>query len=231
VDVRFTGVVDEHEPDPRLRWREQARRMPMPIVGLVSQPHLEDWGAIGMGSGTRNGVLDSCEASISYTLWRNPDEPDDPVNLAELDDEQSRALEAEPPWPRPQWLVEQVRRMRYPMLWECVRTQWSREPGVFDTVQARLVAHVNHILVNQFRQTRVVGDDPPYEVDNPVDERCVEPRIPVLVDGIARDGVRIDTDPHVYGLAVDLDARTVLTAAIPRDALPYLEIAFAVRPI
>jgi hypothetical protein len=231
VGVRYAGVVGEDEPDPRLRWREQARHMPMPIVGLVPQPHLEDWGAIGVGSGTRNGVLDSCEASISYTLWRNPDELDDPVNLAELDEQQRRALEVAPAWPRPQWLVEQVRRMRYPMLWECVRTQWSREPDVFDTVRARLVAHVNHILVNQFRQARVVGGDPPYELDNPVDERCVEPGIPVLVDGTARDGFRIDTDPHVYGLAVALDTHTVLTAAVPRDALPYLQIAFAVRPV
>lgn len=204
--------------------------MPVPIVGLVPQPHLEDWGAIGVCSGTRNGILDSCEASISYTLWRNPDEPDDPVNLAEVDEQHSRELEAAPAWPRPQWLVEQVRRMRYPMLWECVRTQWSREPGVFDAVQTRLVEHVNQILVNQFRQTRAVNSGPPMEIDHPVDERCVEPRAPVLVDGVARDGFRIDTDPHVYGLAVALDPRTVLTAAIPRDALPYLQIAFAVRP-
>jgi hypothetical protein len=171
--VRFAGVVGEHEPDPRLRWREQARLLPVPIVGLVSQPHLEDWDAIGVGSGTRNGVLDWCEASVSYTLWRNPDELDDPVNLAEMDEQQRRALEVAPGWPRPPWLVEQVRRMRYPVLWECVRTQWSRAPGVF----------------------------------------------------------RIDTDPQVYGLAVALDARTLLTAAIPRDALPYLRLAFAKRPV
>jgi len=229
--VRFAGVVGEDEPDPRLRWHDQARRLPMPVVGLVPQPHLEDWGAIGVGSGTRNGVLGSCEASVSYTLWRNPDDPDDPVNLAELDEQQRRALEAVPAWPRPPWLVEQVRRMRYPMLWECVRTQWSRDPGEFDTVETRLVAHVNHILVNQFRHTQVVGDDRPYEVDNPVDERSVEARIPVLVDGMTRDGIRIDTDPHVYGLAVGLDGHTVLTAAIPRDVLSYLQIAFAIRPI
>jgi hypothetical protein len=58
-------------------------------------------GGIGVGSGTRNGVLDSCEASVSYTLWRNPDDPDDPVNLGELDEQQRRALEAAPAWPRP----------------------------------------------------------------------------------------------------------------------------------
>jgi hypothetical protein len=52
----------------------------------------------------------------------------------------------------------------------------------------------------------------------------------VLVDGMAREGFRIDTDPHVYGLGVDLDAHVVLTAAIPRDALTYVEVAFVVRP-
>jgi hypothetical protein len=219
--VKFARVIGEDEPDPRLQWREQARRLPVPIVGLVPQPHLEDWGAIGVGTGTRNGVLDSCEVSIGYTLWRNPDEPDDPVNLAELDQQQHRALGVEPPWPRPAWLVEQVRRMRYPMLWECARTRWNREPREFDTIQSELAAHVNHILTNQFR---------PYALDNPVDERCVETGIPVLVDGITHEGFRIDTDPHVYGVGVDLDRRTVLTAAIPRDALPYVEVAFAVRP-
>ena len=198
-------MVGEHEPDPSLQWREQARQMPSPIFGLVPQPHLEDWDAIGVGTGTRNGVLDSCEVSISYTFWRNPDEPEDPVNLAELDQRQRRALDAEPPWPRPSWLVAQVRRMRYPMVWECVRTRWTREPGAADTIPAQLAAHVNHVVINRFRQT----------LDNPVHERGAEAGIPVLVDGVTHDGFRIDTDPDVYGVGVELDARTVLTAAVP----------------
>ena len=229
--MRFAGIISEDEPDPRLRWREQARHMPVPIFGLVRQPHLENWDPIGMGSGTRDGILDSCEASISYTLWRHPDELDDLVNLADLDQRQRRALQAEPPWPRPRWLVEQVRRMHYPMLWECVRTHWSREPRAFDSAPVLLVAHVNDILVNRFQQTPVVGTDAPPELANPVDRRCVEPDVPVLVDGTARDGFRIDTDPQVYGLGVNLDAHTVLTAAIPRDALTYVEVAFAARPV
>src|SRR5262249_7606316 len=117
--VRFAGILGEDAPDPRLEWIEQARQMPVPIIGLVPQRHREDWGAIGVGTGTRNGVLDMCEVSVGYTLWRNPDDHDDPVNLASLDFPD----ESEPPWPRPQWLIEQVRRMRYPMLWECVRTR------------------------------------------------------------------------------------------------------------
>jgi hypothetical protein len=94
-----------------------------------------------------------------------------------------------------------------------------------------LVAHVNDILVNRFQQTRVVDDDAPHDLANPVDQRCVEPDVPVLVDGLAREGFRIDTDPQVYGLGVNLDAHTVLTAAIPRDALTYVEVTFAARPI
>jgi hypothetical protein len=210
-------VVGEDEPDPRLRWREQARQLPVPIFGLIPQPHLEDWDAIGVGTGTRNGVLESCEVSIGYTLWRNPDDPDDPVNLAELDEKQRRALEVEPPWPRPPWLVAQVRRMRYPMLWECVRTQWSHEPTASDA--AHLAAHVNHLLINHFPQAGTV------------DERSVETGIPVVVDGVTRQGIRLDTDPHVYGVGVDLGEHTVLTSAIPRDALPYVEVAFAERPM
>jgi hypothetical protein len=229
--VRFAGIISEDEPDPRLRWREQARQLPVQIFGLVRQPHLEDWDAIGIGSGTRDGVLESCEASIGYTLWRNPDELDDPANLAELDQGQLRALEAEPPWPRPPWLVEQIRRMRYPMLWECVRTSWCRASHEFNPAPAVLVAHVNDVLVNRFPQTPVVDDDAPYEPADPVDQRCVEAAVPVVVDGVARDGFRIDTDPQVYGLGVSLDAHTVLTAAIPRDALRYVEVTFAARPV
>jgi hypothetical protein len=205
--------------------------MPMPIFGLVSQSHLEDWDAIGIGSGTCNGVRDSCEASISYTLWRNPDEIADPINLAELDQQQLRRLEAEPPWPRPPWLVGQVGRMRYPMLWECVRTRWCREPDEFDSAPAVLVAHVNDILLNRFQQAGSMGDDRRHELARPVDQRCVEPGVSVLVDGTTREGFRIDTDPQVYGLGVNLDLHVVLTAAIPRDALTYVEVAFTARPV
>jgi hypothetical protein len=53
-------------------------------------------------------------------------------------------------------------RRRYP-------AGWSREPGGFDTIQVQLAVHVNHILINQFRQPRAVDGDPPAELDNPVD--------------------------------------------------------------
>jgi hypothetical protein len=89
---------------------------------------------------------------------------------------------------------------------------------------------VNNILLNRFRQAGAEEDDP-LELAGLVDQRCVEPGVSVLVDGTAREGFRIDTDPQVYGLGVNLDPHVVLTAVIPRDALNYVEVAFAVRPV
>src|ERR1700761_6122250 len=113
----FGGILGEDAPDPLLRWRDEARDLPMRILGLVPQPHVEDWGAIGVGTGTRNGVLESCEASISYTLWRRRDRPEEPANLGALDEVEHHELPVEPSWRRPAWLVDHARRMRYPMLW------------------------------------------------------------------------------------------------------------------
>ncbi|GAA4154798.1 hypothetical protein GCM10022286_02820 [Gryllotalpicola daejeonensis] len=202
--------------------------MPVPVLGLVPQRHLEDWDAFGINAGTHNGVLDSCEVSISYTLWRNPANLDDPANFAELDEEQRADLELEVPWERPQWLFERVRRMRYRTLWECVKTHWGAEPHEYDSVEARLVSHVNHILENRFRATRVRGKLPG-DLDSPVDERHVEHGIALLVNGYEREGARIDTDPDVYGVGVVLDNGSSVTAVLPRDELRFIELAFATR--
>ncbi|MDQ1576010.1 MAG: hypothetical protein QOH55_1160 [Microbacteriaceae bacterium] len=50
------------------------------------------------------------------------------------------------------------------------------------------------------------------------------------VDGVEVTGMRIDTDPHVLGLATDLGDR-MLTAVFAREHLPFLRPAFATRPL
>jgi hypothetical protein len=228
--VHFSGRLDADAPDPALDLIEKAKRMPVPVLGLVPQRHLEDWDAFGLNTGTHNGVFDTCEVSISYTLWRNPDNLDDPANLAELDDEHRASLDREVPWVRPAWLLERVRRMRHPLLWEAVSTHWRAEPREYDAVEARLVSHVNHILTNGYRETRVRGDLPG-DLDSPVDERHVEHGLTVRVNGYERVGVRIDTDPDVYGIGVALDNGSTVTAVVPRDELRFIELAFATRPL
>jgi hypothetical protein len=226
--MHFRGRREADAPDPALENIEQARRMPVPVLGLVPQRHLEDWDAFGVASSSHDGELDSCEVSISYTLWRNPHNIDDPRNLAELDDEQRAALSVDLPSDRPPWLIERVRRMRYPLLWEAVTTHWHPEPTAYDSVEARLAAHVNHILMNGFRATRVHGEVAG-ELDSPVDERHVEHGVRLLVNGYERSGIRIDTDPDVYGVGVALDDASCVTAVVPRDELRFIDLAFATR--
>lgn len=249
-----------------------ARRMPVPVYGLVAQRHLEDWDAFGVNTSTHDDVLDSCDVSISYTLWRNPEYIDDPVNLAapaapdgepgtwfdEAVGRRHRAALRE----RPDWLLERLRRMRYPMLWECVTTHWCAPPRDEDsdsagagagasagsagsagsprsagspgsasrpaTVEEHLATHVNHVLANAFRETRLHGAAPG-DLDSPVDERHVEHGVPLRVNGFWRPGIRIDTDPDVFGLGVALNPTTCITAVVPRDELRFIELGFATR--
>ena len=225
------GIIPEDAPDPRVESLALARRMPVPPLGLVPQRHLEDSDHLGVATSTSgDDVLDACDLSLSYRFWRNPDDRADPVNLADLDEDERLALTVEPPWPRPTWLVDTAGLLLYPMLWEAVRTWWSREPREPDLLAARVVSHVNNVLINRFAKTRAAAERP-YDLDRPVDERSIERGVPVSVDGVDRDGVRLDTDTDVYGLGAALDDRTVLTAAIPRDLLPYLELRFVTRPL
>ncbi|GAA4193927.1 hypothetical protein GCM10022288_28490 [Gryllotalpicola kribbensis] len=230
--MHFRGHLGSDAPDPALEIIEQVKRMPVPVLGLVPQRHLEDWDAFGIASSGHDGELYSCAVSISYTLWRNPHNIDDPRNLAELDDALRVELGEDVPWDRPAWLLERVRRMRYPLLWEAVTTHWNAEPSAHDAAPAQLAAHVNHILMNGFRATRVRGaggDGGPGELDSPVDERHAEHGVTLLVNGYERSGIRIDTDPDVYGVGVALDDASCVTAVVPRDELRFIDLAFATR--
>jgi hypothetical protein len=222
------GIVPEDAPDPMLEIVDRLRQMPVPILGLVPQPHLEDWGAFEIQTSGSNGVLDDMTAGISYTLWRNPENRADPANLADLDARTRASFDSELPWPRPQWLLDGVERMRYPRLSEAVRTAWFSDPSRRD-VRRALVQHVNHVIVNGYG-----GAYPSTPFARPdshplVDERSVESGVNLSVNGASISGVRIDTDPDVFGIGADLGDGGVLTAVIPRDALPMVDLAIATR--
>lgn len=220
------GVLSADAPDPVLEVRATIRALGFGVAGLVVQPHLEDLGAGGLMTGESGGRVERATASRHSTLWRNPDDHDDPVNLAAMEDEQRRALEEVPPWPRPAWLVARVERMRYPMLWEAVRTHWTAPGRDLPAPAEALVDHVQSVLMNQYRDEHGLPD--PTEDPWPalVDERSVQSGHPVLVDGVERPGLLLDTDPFVLGLATVLDDGRVLTAVLPRDELPLLTVAF-----
>ena len=205
---------------------DQLRQMPVPILGLVPQTHLEDWGDFGIQTGTSNGVLYEMTANISYTLWRNPDDRADPGNLVELDERTKAEFGNESAWPRPQWILDGVARMRYPLLSEAVRTAWFSDRSRQD-VRRAIVEHVNHVIVNGYGGA-YLGSPLARPDSHPlVDERSIETGVMIMVNGVGVDGVQIDTDPDVFGIGADLGAGGLVTAAIPRDALPLMDISFA----
>jgi hypothetical protein len=45
------GILPEDAPDPRAEQAERLKLMPIPVMGLVSQPSLEDTDTVGLGYG------------------------------------------------------------------------------------------------------------------------------------------------------------------------------------
>lgn len=226
--MHFAGVLPEDAPDPRIEAEAKLATMPVPILTLVPQPHLEDTGAWGMTSSTSGTSVQMMSASIGYTLWRNPADRDDPVNLADLDDDMRRSLDDVPPWPRPAWLIAAVERMRYPLLSEAVRTTWHAEPGADAALAAVLVHHARHIVMNHFRRDAGIelhGWDSPALPR----ESGVRPGVRVRIDDTEVIGAELDTDPFVYAIGAELANGSLLSAVLPRDELSYVELAFTVR--
>lgn len=225
--MSFGGFLPEDAPDPRIARAEKVRLMPVPVMGFVAQPALED---VHMENTMSSGMTDISQMTvgINYTLWRNPDDRSDPANLADLDEATRRALDGPFPAPRPAWLIEQVERMRYPMLWEAVRTTWHRDPSEL-SVPRILVEHTNHILMNRFRKALGLGDIVADRFAARLTERAVNSLATVNLDGVEMPAFEIDTDPFVYAIGAELKDGSVVTAVVPRDDLEYVQIGFARR--
>jgi hypothetical protein len=206
---------------------EVAAAFPVPLMTLAPQNSIEEV-AVGTVSGNVNGEAFERSASLSYTLWRNPDDRGDPANLLELTDEQRTGLDRVPVNPRPPWMDAVIARMRYPRLWDAVTTSWFAQRDDLHTLEHELTQHVNYIVMNRFREERVRGDSPG-EIDRPVTERDIQRGRPVVVDGAERAGLLIDTDPNVLGLGIDLGDR-FLTGVFERSHLPYVRLEFVTRP-
>jgi len=229
--MEFAGVLPPDAPDPRSEAEARVAALAFPVWGLVAQDRLEDDRSPGIGSMTDSAGLAEIEISIGYTVWRNPRDRADPINLAELDPRMRAALDDVPPWPRPGWLVEEVERMRYPRLWEAVRTTWRREPS-HDDLEGRLVHHANHILMNRFREELGLPQGPSAASEDTgwrTSRASVDSRVSVVVDGAELPAAQIDTDPFVYAIGTRPAEDLVLTAVIPREFLPSVTVEFRRR--
>jgi hypothetical protein len=227
--MRAAGILPEDAPDPRAEWAESLKLMPIPVMGLRPQPALEDTNSVGVSYGLDDRGYNEMTASITYTLWRNPDDRSDPVNLADLDEKTRTSIEEVPPWPRPPWLIEQVERLRYPQLCEAVRTTWHRTPSERSSVQSLLADHVNHILMNQYRQKLWPGSNPWDQQAPPLTGRMVNNQARTIINGVDMPGAEVDTDPFVYGIGAQLEGGGVVTAVLPRTELKHIQVQFTTR--
>lgn len=193
----MAGILPEDAPDPRVEQAERLKLMPIPVMGLVSQPCLEDTDTVGLGYGQDARGYSEMTATVTYTVWRNPIVRSDPINLADLEEQMRRAIEDVPPWPRPAWLVEQVERMRYPQLWGAVRTTWHRDSSERYSIRSVLVDHVNYILMNQYRQELGLSGNPWDQPAPAVTDLMVNGQVSVLVNVVEVPGAEVDTDPFV----------------------------------
>lgn len=225
--MEFAGFIAEDAPDPRDARLAMIEGLGVVAAGLVPQRHLEDRGEAGhSASRRRNGdgpeVLEDVTVSRTYLLWRNPDDHDDPANLADLDDVTRSTLAAPLERQIPEWLHEARRMLRYPRLWEAVQTHWVRPDGDRPSVADRLIAHAEYVLTNSFREQLGLGDGSGSWAP-PIPPSALQARA-VVVDGVARPGLLLDTDPFVLGLGCQLDDGRIVTVVVDRDAVPLLRL-------
>lgn len=210
--MKFDESNPGERPDPRRGIEEVRSRFPVPVASLVAQPALEIAHAV-INSASHNASLEEMSAIVTYTLWRNPDDRTDPVNLAATD------------------VASNPFGTEYPLLYEAVRTTWISDESNGTPVDSLLAHHVQHILRNQFGVLRPTDDAEldaalPHEI---VAADLVQPRDALMVDGEESPAYEIESFPQVYGVGALLPSGGVVTAVVPRSEIDHVNIAFSTQ--
>ena len=119
--------------------------------------------------------------------------------------------------------------MRYPQLWEAVRTTWHRDRSERSSVQSLLADHVNHILENQYRQELWPGGKPLDQHAPGITARMINGHARTVIDGVDVPGAEFNTDPFVYGIGARHAEGGVVTAVLPRAELKRIQVRFTTR--
>ena len=227
--MHFSERASADRADPREMWREQARVLGLSAAGLVPQRHLEDWGITSVQSSRSGESAETVRISRMYTVWRDPDDRQDPSDLRPLDADFLRMSTEAVPDDLPAWMSWMRDRARYPSLWEAVQTHWSsadaNRPEPPD-VGTKLVHHVDYVLHNRFRAEHGLGH-PTEEPWTPLVQRAAVQPTDVVVDSTTvTDGVMIDTDAFVFGIGAPLPDGRSFTAVVPRSLLDLVTLEF-----
>jgi hypothetical protein len=195
---------------------------PVLVATLVPQPSIHAIGADTTSSSRNGGPFRLETAAITYAIFWNPDDLDDPVNHVQLPPDVVAAL-ANPSPKLPPALVDWLPWMRFPTAYEAVQTVVPRDGR---SIADELALHMRNVVGNTFRAERnPLPHEPDTFVDPPSAADAVEAS--VLVDGELVDCVEIH-DEHVLGLGVGLSDAVALVV-LPKHLLPLLRVELVRR--
>lgn len=202
---------------------ETAARFGRPVFGLVPQPHLKELDTLS----TVASDEELTDVSVSYSFLTEPTDPTDPRNLVPTVRDIDGWLEKAERDGQPEWFVRSLQAMRFPMVWEAVRTTSRTDPSGATTAE-RLAAHMEHVLINTSDERRRRDDDSGIpSLDTGVTAAHARPTT-VPVDGTERPGIQIDTDPTVIGWAVEVDD-SLVSVVLDRDRADHLDVRLVTR--
>lgn len=201
---------------------EVAARFGRPVFGLVSQPHLGELDGLSTVATGEELV----EVSVSYSFLAIPTDLTDPRNLVPTVRDIEGWLEKAERDGQPEWFVRSLESMRFPMIWEAVRTA-TRRDAFGATTAERLAAHMEHVLVNTADERRRRDDSGIPSLDGGVSAAHARPAT-VTVDGNEHPGIRIDTDATVIGWAVEVDD-SLVSIVVDRDRAEHLDVELTAR--
>lgn len=194
-----------------------------PVFGLVPQPHLRELDVLStVASGE-----ELTEVSVSYSFLAEPSDPADPRNLVPTVRDIDGWLEKAERDGQPEWFARGLQSMRFPMVWEAVRTASRVDPWGATTAE-RLAGHMEHVLINTAdERRRRDGDSVIPSLDAGVTAAHARPTT-LTVDGAERPGIQIDTDATVIGWAVEVDD-SLVSIVLDRDRAEHLDVRLATR--
>lgn len=200
--------------------REAAAELAGPVYTFAPQPRVEAFAASpGRASGR---VVKMC---LSYSYFRFPECQEDPRNFVTLTPAQKTAIARAEGSSLPQELRDQIRRTRFPTLFEAVRTSLLIPAERAHPLESRLEAHIVDVLQAMFPgQPRPERSRSPRSA--PLANYDVHRGVPLLIDGEACRAYRVDIAPHVVAVGARVDDR-YFTAVIPTDLYPGITLAFA----
>ncbi len=202
---------------------EIATRFGDPVLAFAPQPRLEEFAS------AQTMVLGRfVEISLSYSFFKNPLHHADPANQVPLTSDQQRAIERAENDHMPPWIADQVTRMRYPVIWEAVRTSVPIPAERSRPLESRLAAHMGDVLRNTFPgRVRSRRGGIPVVAAALRDEDVVR-GVPIIVDGETVRGYRVNTDPDVVVMGARVDSR-YMTVVLDRKIVPDIRMEFIRR--